>query len=198
MFCENCGTKIEDGAEFCQNCGNRVGTSSNVSTSINTPEKIENENIFYSEDWRRKKVFAVASLPYFDIMIDKKYLYVIEMPKYNNSTWGFILGLIILNIIGAFIGSAIGGSSDAKKRKKYRASWINSEHNLISHDYIHNIFLKIPLGDLRKSMIINKNKLILTYNDKEIVLGRIRPSFTLNKKTVEFERFNNYINSYVL
>ncbi len=27
MFCEKCGTRIDDGAPFCPNCGNRVGAS---------------------------------------------------------------------------------------------------------------------------------------------------------------------------
>ena len=27
MFCEQCGTKVEDGQPFCPNCGNRVGSA---------------------------------------------------------------------------------------------------------------------------------------------------------------------------
>jgi hypothetical protein len=30
MFCENCGTQIEDGAKFCPNCGTPVASSSEV------------------------------------------------------------------------------------------------------------------------------------------------------------------------
>jgi hypothetical protein len=121
MFCEHCGTKLEDGAQFCQNCGNKIADTSTAPQKGKAPEKTTHATAsisaaeFYSEDWRRKKVFAIASLPYYDVMVDKKNLYLIQMPKYGGQTLGLILGLILLNILGAIIGSSMGSSSDTKK-----------------------------------------------------------------------------------
>lgn len=48
MFCENCGTKIEDGAAFCPNCGNKVEAvnteSAAASTQENVSENVSNAN----------------------------------------------------------------------------------------------------------------------------------------------------------
>ncbi|MBQ2144182.1 MAG: zinc ribbon domain-containing protein, partial [Oscillospiraceae bacterium] len=27
MFCEKCGTRVDDGQPFCPNCGNRLGAA---------------------------------------------------------------------------------------------------------------------------------------------------------------------------
>lgn len=183
MFCENCGTKLEKDVQFCQNCGRKIGE---VSTVLKTPQSAPvGAAEFYGEDWRRKKIFAIASIPYFDVMVDKNSLYIIQMPKYSGATWGFILGLILLSIIGAFIGSSIGGSNDRKKRKWYRAAWINENHQLISNDYSHDIFLKIPLESLRGNLVFGKNKFTLTSGEKTIVLQKSQKEFELFKQSIE-------------
>lgn len=203
MFCEHCGTKIEDGAEFCQNCGRKTSTSSaapksSTSTPPTTPEKAIGGDIFYSEDWRKKGGIAITSLPYYDVMVDGDYLYVIKMPKYNNATLGFILGLVVLNILGAAIGSSMGSSSDKKKRKWYRSAWVNSDRQLTSREYVNDIFLKIPLKNLKDHIIIAKRKFTLTFEGKKIVLARTAGSFGANAGKKEFERFRQSIEKYVL
>jgi uncharacterized membrane protein YvbJ len=78
MFCENCGTKIENNAEFCQNCGRKVGASS-PSTSdpkVDTPVAVQAGDVFYSKEWHQKGVFAIASTPRLDVLVDKEYLYL--------------------------------------------------------------------------------------------------------------------------
>ncbi len=194
MYCSNCGKKNEEGPRFCQSCGDNIQEDSLkkslvVSDDLTASDKKISEALFYGEDWRRKKVFAIASLPCFDVMIDKKYLYIIQMPKYGGTALGLILGLIILNIIGAFIGSAIGSSKDAKKRKWHRAAWVDSEYKIISRYYEHDVFLKVPLENLEGNLIIGKNKFTLSHGEKKI---------TLMKKTKEFELFNKSIEKYVL
>jgi len=200
MFCENCGTKIEDKAEFCQNCGRKVGASSPAQNhkKVETPVVIQAGDIFYSEDWRRKNGLAIASLPYYDVMVDKEFLYIITMPKYSGATTGFILGLIVLNILGAFIGSSMGSSSDMKKRKWYRNAWVNADRQLTTREYEHDIFLKIPLKDLKNHIVIAKKKFTINLEDKKITLARTAGSFGMNSGKTEFERFTNTIQPYVL
>lgn len=197
MFCEHCGTKIEEGTLFCQNCGKTTAGILSVSKKVATPQKTVHTSTssmsvstidYYGEDWRRKKVFAIASLPYYDVMVDKDFLYIIQMPKYGGQTLGLILGLILLNLIGAVIGSSMGSSSDSKKRKWYRTAWIK-DGQLISNDYTHDIFLKVPLASLKGNLVLGKNKFTLTNGDQKIVF---------QKSQKEIERLQQLIEKYVL
>lgn len=186
MYCENCGTKLEKDTQFCQNCGRNVGGAST------TPKMSQVAPVgvaeFYSEDWQKKKVFAIASLPYFDVMIDGGNLYIIQMPKYDGQTLGLILGLILLNLIGAVIGSSMGSSSDSKKRKWYRSAWVK-EGQITSNGFSNDVFLKIPLENLKQSIVLGKNRFTLIYGEKSIIL---------KKDQKEFERFYQSIKKYVL
>ena len=193
MFCENCGTKIEGGTQFCQNCGHKTAGIPTAPQKASSPQEIVHSTIttapvgtveFYGEDWRRKKVFAIASLPYFDVMVDKNSLYLIQMPKYGGQTLGLILGLILLNIIGAFIGSSMGSSSDSKKRKWHRAAWIK-DGQFISNDYTHDIFLKVPLGNLKGNLVLGKNKFTLANGDQNIVFQKGQKDFELFRQSIE-------------
>lgn len=180
MFCKNCGKELKDGAGFCGKCGTKINNHTNNNL---------NQVQFYSEDWTRKKVFAIASLPYFDVMIDNKHVYFIELPKYKSATTGLIVGLILFNLLGAFIGSMIGSSSDAKKRKKYRGTWIDSGQKIISQNFEKDIYFKIPISKAKELLTLEKHRITVPYGDDKIVLQK-------NKK--EVERLNNYLNSYVL
>jgi len=186
MFCENCGTKLEKDTQFCQSCGRKVGDVS-ITPKISQTAPVDIAE-FYSEDWQRKKVFAIASLPYFDVMIDKKNLYIIQMPKYGGQTLGLILGLILLNLIGAVIGSSIGSSSDSKKRKWYRSAWVK-DGQITSSEFSNDIFLKVPLENLKQSIVLGKNKFTLTYDEESIIL---------KKGQKEFDRLYQSIKKYVL
>ncbi len=191
MFCDNCGTKIDKGAEFCQNCGRKASTSSVASPvaphvdATATPIS-QGGDFFYGQ---RKQFLAISGLPYYDVMIDKDYLYIIKLPSYNMSTWGLIIGLIVLNIIGAAIGSSMGASSDAKKRKWYRSAWIDENKNLTSREYDRDIFMKVPLNHLKGNIVLKPKQFELTQGEKKIVLKK-------GKKAME--DFTNYIHSYVL
>lgn len=191
MFCENCGTKIEDKAEFCQNCGRKVGASSPSTNDqkVDTPVAIQAGDVFYSKEWKRKKIFAVASMPYFDVLADKQYLSLIRMPSYSGQTWGLILGLIVLNILGAIIGSVMGGNSDTKKRNWYRSAWVDANNNIISREYDRDVYIKIPLAQMKNAVVFKPSKFEVEYEGKKLVL---------QKSKVEVDRLTKFINDHVL
>src|SRR5262245_49338013 len=85
-------------------------------------------------------------------MVDENYLYTIKLPPYNGFIWGTLLGLLLLNIIGMAIGSSIGQSRDTKKRKWYRSAWIDSEKKLTSRHFMDDVFLTVPLEDLKGNL----------------------------------------------
>lgn len=190
MFCGNCGTKIENGAEFCQNCGTRAKNLGKPRKVSEPKESTLESALFYGEDWMRAKYFAISSLPHFDILITKDNFYLIRLPKTHGGTIGLILGLILFNILGAVIGTIIGNSSDRNKRKNYRAAWVDASHIITSKEYQNNIFLKIPKGNLRNTISFKKNKFVVIANGDETI--------TLKKNKKEYEKFNKFIESYVL
>lgn len=181
MFCKKCGNKIGDSVSFCVKCGTKINDQVN---------KVSGRANFYSADWTRKKIFAIASLPYYDVMVDDNYIYLIKLPKYSGAATGLILGLILANILGAFIGSSIGSSSDTKKRKKYREGWIDSGQRIISQNFEKDVFLKIPINGVKKLLTLEKHRITYIMEGEKIVLQK-------NKQ--EVERLNNYLsNVYVL
>lgn len=150
--------------------------------------KLPNEALFYNEDWRRSKFFA-TSLPYYDILIDKDYFYLIRMPTYSSATTYMLVGLFVFHLIGAVIGYNWGSSKDAQSRKNYRSKWIDPNYKLISHDYESRIFLKIPVINLRDYLIFKKNKFVLNYNNTSI---------TLKKNPIARGLLSQYLESNVL
>src|ERR1035437_10775772 len=105
MFCEHCGTKIDKDTKFCHSCGKKVGTTSNTeSNNIKSPEVsapiVGIEDVFYSEDWCQKNGFTLLSRRWFDVMLDKQYLYLIDIPTNGMGGAGLLLG----GVIGASIG----------------------------------------------------------------------------------------------
>jgi hypothetical protein len=192
MFCSNCGAKIDQGGLFCPNCGQSASVSVSEPASLEKGGALESrpeKTVFYSEDWERKKGFLVTSGSRFDVMVDENFLFAIKLPSYNASTWGLLVGLLVLNILGAAIGAAIGQSRDTKKRQWYRSAWINSEKKLTSRHYMDDVFVAVPLTDLKGNIVFGKKKFTLTYDDKNIVL---------QKHQKEFERFKLHIQKYVL
>lgn len=190
MFCTNCGTKIENEADFCQNCGIKAESLDKQRKTNITKESTLESALFYGEDWMRTKYFAISSLPHFDILVTKDNFYLIKLIKTHGGTIGLILGLVLFNILGAIIGTIIGNSSDRNKRKNYRAAWVNSDQKIISNEYQNNIFLKIPKDNLRNAISFKKNKIVIIVNRDETI--------TLKKNKVEYGKFNKFIESYVL
>ena len=195
MFCEHCGVKKEEGAIFCQSCGKKTEITTEKVKHKVVDQKTEpvisklSDDIFYSKEWNQKASFVISSLPVVDILVDDKNLYIIKLPKYKGSTTGTILGLLVLNLIGAVIGNSIGASSDRKKREWYRSAWINSEGKVISSEYLNNLVTQIPLNSLRDKIIFEKKRLTLIIDDKKI---------KLKKSQVELDRLNDKIKNYVL
>jgi len=191
MFCEHCGTKNEKNSEFCQNCGRRVGASSPSASDskVDTPVAIQAGDVFYSKEWKRKKIFAMASMPYFDVLADKHYLSLIRMPSYSGQTLGLILGLILLNILGAIIGSIMGGNRDTEKRNWYRSAWVDSSNNITSCEYDRDVYIKIPLSQVKASVVFKPSKFEVEYEGKKLVL---------QKSEVEVNRLTKFVNDHVL
>jgi uncharacterized RDD family membrane protein YckC len=84
MFCKNCGTNMEDGAQFCPKCGTPVGTSSSSAvtnqSSLSTPLVL----------------FPVSSGKRFaNFILDLIFVYAFEFMI------GFILGVVAV-IIGKY------------------------------------------------------------------------------------------------
>lgn len=195
MFCEHCGTKKETDAQFCPNCGKKTEATTEkpkqeVVTSTADPVASKlSDDIFYSKEWNQSASFVISSLPIVDILVDDKNLYIVKLPKYNGSTTGTILGLLVLNLLGAAIGNSIGASSDRKKREWYRSAWVNSEGKVTSKEYLNNLVTQIPLSSLKNKITFEKKKFILMINDKKI---------KLKKSQVELDRFKEKIQTYVL
>ena len=187
MFCTHCGTKIRENGKFCQACGYKTKTSEAAKAPI--VAVLNSEAKLYSTDWRKVKTLAAFSLPYFDILIDKNNLYLIKLPTYSSAGVGLLIGLFVLNIIGAIIGHSIGKSMDLKDRARYRSKWIDADSKLTSQDFEKNIFLKIPLADLQPNVSFTNNKLIINYSNVKI---------TLKKSKSELLRISEYFNSNVL
>ncbi len=194
MFCANCGSKIEGSSKFCYSCGANIDADLSITKKETKTIPSENptsdeELLYYSNDWIRAKYFAVSSLPYLDILVTKKYFYLIQFPKTHGGTWGLILGLLLFNILGAAIGAAIGNSSDRKNRQKYRMTWFAGD-KLISTNYNNYSFVKISRDKLNAHLSFAKNKFILITEGDKII--------KLKKTKKEFTQFYQFIKSYVL
>ena len=190
IFCGNCGAYLEPEAKFCQSCGQKTTLNPTThSESVTSKPTNLKGDIYYSEDWQQHKMLSVGVSPYYDVMLDSEHLYLIAVPKYKAHIWGFVIGFITLNILGAAIGSAIGGNRDYRKRKWYRSAWLDSDRKLISEEYNGSVFLKLPLKQVLSRIEFKPKKFILTNGDKKIVFNR-------NKK--EMEKLTAHINKHVL
>jgi hypothetical protein len=102
-FCENCGTKIEDGVKFCPNCGKALNALPNEAAAPliqEQPNVVDNNNID-----EKKKLNTMALI-------------------------GFIVGLIslLLNFVGImgiiaciFSGVGIGNFNPKTENNKWMA-----------------------------------------------------------------------------
>lgn len=160
--------------------------------------ELGDNNFFYSKDWRQE-VFAFGSLPFFDVMIDKEYLYLIKMPeaKLNNAKEHFISFASFFTGLGLIGFYAIGDTRKINYYKNYRLSWVNLDNKLISQEYEKHIFIKVPLSDLKDKIAVKRNKFCLTYNEKKVILIRKTVSLKLQKGAdTEFARLSKFLTNF--
>lgn len=143
---------------------------------------MNNEVLFYSQDWERAKVFTLSVLPRFDILITEQFLYLIELPK----SLAHDIGGVVLGVLG----QSIATSAEKKAGNKVRSTWLDSNQQLISLEYEKISLLKIPKEELKNSISFKKsfrqNLAIFTYKDKKIYLQNNR---------AECDRLKTYIES---
>jgi len=159
MFCAKCGKENSDNATFCAGCGVTLNAA-----QVHTSEKYFS---YYGKDWQRKGVMGFSAMPYHDVAVDDMYIYVIELPKYSWATWGTVIGLVLLNLIGALIGYAIGSSRDSGKRQGCRSSWVGANGQIISRKFEVLTFQKIPLSDAHKILSLDSKSFCYVENDKK-------------------------------
>lgn len=176
-YCENCGKVISDNSKFCESCGKKINSS-----SFEDFDELD-KNFFYSKDWSRSGVYFI-SMPKHDILINRSYFYLIEFSKSFLTSFLPIIGFFIFSLFGLIIGFIISDSRDKKRRKELRACWIGPNNNLITNHYENNYYLKIPMLKFKNNFIVKKEKLIINYDGKKVVLRN-------NKK--ETERLLKYI-----
>lgn len=161
---------MKEGDEFCASCGASIDSSAEV---VNLGEKV-----YYSKDWSKAKAFAIASVSHFDILITKEHFYLLRMPRTQNAALYLIIGLFILNIIGAVIGAMIGEVSDEKKRSKFRGQWVGLDEQLISKEYEQAIHFRIPLKALKNCITFSQGKFIeINYGSEKIILKKSKETF---------------------
>ncbi len=192
IFCHNCGEKTEKFSKFCNNCSTKfeVDASHKKVQTANkkTSTEFETEVLFYSQGWLKTNGFEVATLPYYDILVDKKDLYLIKLPRAVWFATLTILGFILLRIIGLIIGTLVGNALDRSRAKRVRSLWMNSDHQLISEEYRKAIYLKIPKDKVKASIEMKGGKSIrLIYNNQKLILK--------NKK--DRERFRIFLETYI-
>lgn len=182
MNCKNCGTGLEEDANFCNVCGTKR-SADNIANETFVAEK--NEALFYSQNWERTRIMTFSVLPRFDILITQKFLYLIKLPKsLAHDIGGVLLGSL---------GQTIANSTEKKVGNKVRSAWLDSNQQLISSEYEKIALLKIPKENLKSSLELKKSfrkrLAIFTYGNEKV---------TLQGNKTEYERFKTYIESHVL
>jgi hypothetical protein len=94
MFCTKCGKENQELATFCASCG--------IALNFDAPQTEVDYFSYYGKDWQRKGVMGFSAMPYHDIAVTDKNLYIIELPKYSWSTWGTVIGLILFILDWSF------------------------------------------------------------------------------------------------
>lgn len=64
MFCENCGSRLEEGAQFCINCGQSIPAEPTARQPVRRPvRRTRSEKSFFEKMWENeqlKKGFFIA------------------------------------------------------------------------------------------------------------------------------------------
>lgn len=83
----------------------------------------------------------------------------------------------------------MGGNSDTKKRNWYRSAWVDANNNITSREYDRDVYIKIPLLQVKTAVIFKPSKFEVEYEGKKLVL---------QKSKVEVDRLTKFINDHVL
>lgn len=170
MFCAKCGKENQETATFCAGCG--------VSLKDGAIPTEGEYFSYYGKDWQRKGVMGFSAMPYHDVAVTDKNIYIIELPKYSWATWGTVIGLILLNLLGALIGYAIGSSHDSSKRQGCRSAWVGADGQILSRKFEALTFQKIPLDNVQQILSLDTKSFTYVENDKKF-------KFKTSKKGIE-------------
>ncbi|XKT75014.1 MAG: zinc ribbon domain-containing protein [Patescibacteria group bacterium UBA2103] len=168
MECSNCKTHIEPSDNFCTNCGTE------------TPQVY-----FYGKNWRKQHSIVLVKSNNYDIFISDKSLYIIKFKAVIGAGIGFLFGLIILSILGAFIGGLIGNRFDERKIKRTRSTWITDSNRLISKKYKEFVYIQIPFEEISRSLEIKDKKIHIYTNNKKYTFLKNKEEIALLKKKLK-------------
>lgn len=149
---------------------------------ISQEKTLAETNTFYSRNWNQKNVFTLSySRPHYDVLIDDKYLYLINIPNYN-------YGISVFLLFG-FGESYLGDSADKVKREEYRSKWIDLNGNIIYSNFEKDVFLKILVVDLPKFLIYKKNGVM----SDGFILNNAGKKMILQNSKKEYVRLLDYL-----
>ena len=146
MFCEKCGTKLPDEAEFCTNCGTRISDSKE--TPKEEPKKVVDNEIQLQVKPTYK--FGYMALP--SLLI---YIFLIAMVLLIFVNVDFFVGIAITAMFTIILGS-IWGIQVAINRKQYKSytydfyktkviykdSFLNVSEKEVKYKYIREITMR--------------------------------------------------------
>ena len=135
MYCDSCGNKLADGAEFCTNCGakqeSKGGTSPNTQRKVNIPppQGTERPSVSRETTYSNEKVQLMTVKDYILMMI------VFAIP---------IVGIVFMFIWG------FGSETPINKKNFARAFLIMAAIGVVL-----SILLSVIMGALTASMMSN-------------------------------------------
>lgn len=142
MFCEKCGTKLPDNAEFCTNCGEKVGGIINKTQKVADTEIQLKVKPYYS--------FGYMVLPtLIGLLICALFMsFIMGMVS---STVGLITFLISLVVIAIILGIKVGINKKQyenytydfyKTKVIYKDSFLNMSEKEVKYKYIREVTMR--------------------------------------------------------
>ena len=144
MFCERCGTKIEDSAKFCTNCG--------ASIAISEEKQIDKKILDTEVQLRVKSKFKFwyMILPYLSIytIVILVFSLIMSVISIDVGCWTFLIGFSILVIV-LLIKAALNKKQydsfcyDFYKTKiAYRDSFLNLSEKEVKYKNIREVTMR--------------------------------------------------------
>ncbi len=165
MFCSKCGAQNPENTKYCGNCGLDVSNSGVASNEVHNFS-------YYGKNWRGARLLPLglwSGTTSYDVAVDSKYVYFLKFPNYSSAFWYGVLGLLLLNLVGLFIGAYWGGSVDTKKRASYRSAWIDANGKIISRRYEAVVFQKVSIEDVKDVAKFKSNSLVFAISGKNYI-----------------------------